>query len=146
MNNNSNDIFAPVLSSCIVILLELLSQRSNRILHCYSRHHQLKTANTRIIKLRYISAPRSRSHIKNTLVLTFQHIQCLHLMYSEVAWVPVSSGTQVQSQIILDPDYLPDDLFVSYDYVFEEKLNSLLIVSFFSHSSILCKDEWNFEY
>ena len=27
-------------------------------------------------------------------------------MTSEVAWVLVSSGTQVQPQIILDPDYL----------------------------------------
>ena len=62
-------------------------------------------------------------------------------MYSEVAWVLVSSGTQVQPQIILDPDYLPDDLFVSYDYVFEEKLNSLLIlvtqVSYVKTSGIL---------
>ena len=38
-------------------------------------------------------------------------------MNSEVAWVLVSSGTQVQSQIILDPDYLPDYISVSYDYV-----------------------------
>ena len=37
-------------------------------------------------------------------------------MYAEVAWVLVSSGTQVQPQIILDPDYLPDYLSVSYDY------------------------------
>ena len=37
-------------------------------------------------------------------------------MYAEVTWVLVSSGTQVQSQIILDPDYLPDYLSVSYDY------------------------------
>ena len=37
-------------------------------------------------------------------------------MTSEVAWVLVSSGTQVQPQIILDPDYLPDYLSVSYDY------------------------------
>ena len=44
-------------------------------------------------------------HIKR-IVLTFQHIQCLHLMCSEAAWVLLSSGTQVQSQIILDPDYL----------------------------------------
>ena len=57
-------------------------------------------------------------HIKNTVVLIFRHIQCLHLMNSEVAWVITSSGTQVQSQIILDPDYLPDYLSVSYDYVF----------------------------
>ena len=55
-------------------------------------------------------------HIKNTVVLIFRHIQCLHLMYSEVAWVLVSSGTQVQSQIKLDWDYLSDYLSVSYDY------------------------------
>ena len=36
-------------------------------------------------------------------------------MNSEVAWVLISLGTQVQSQIILDPDYLPDYLSV-YDY------------------------------
>ena len=57
--------------------------------------------------------------IKNTVaftILTFRHIQCLHLMYAEVAWELVSSGTQVQPQIILNPDYLPDYLSVSYDY------------------------------
>ena len=32
------------------------------------------------------------------------------------SWVLVFSGTQVQPQIILDPDYLPDYLSVSYDY------------------------------
>ena len=55
-------------------------------------------------------------HIKNTVVLIFPHIHCLHLMNSDVAWVLVSSGTQVQPQIILDPDYLPDYISVSYDY------------------------------
>ena len=54
--------------------------------------------------------------IKNTVVLIFQHIQCLHLINSEVAWLLVSSGSQVQPQIIVDPDYLPDYLSVSYDY------------------------------
>ena len=44
--------------------------------------------------------------IKNTVVLIFWHIQCLHLMNSEVAWVLVSSGTQVQPEIILNPEYL----------------------------------------
>ena len=44
------------------------------------------------------------SHIKNTEV-----------MNSEVAWVLVSSGTQVQPQIILDPDYLPEYLSLCYD-------------------------------
>ena len=55
-------------------------------------------------------------HINNTVVLIFQYFQCLHLMYSEVAWVLVSSGTQVQLQIILKSGYLPDYLSVSYDY------------------------------
>ena len=54
-------------------------------------------------------------HVKNIVILIFQHIQCLHLMNSEVAWVLVSWGTQVQPQIILDPDDLPDYLSVSYD-------------------------------
>ena len=30
--------------------------------------------------------------------------------------VQVSSGTQFQTQIIFDPDYLPDYLSISYDY------------------------------
>ena len=55
-------------------------------------------------------------HIKNTVVLIFWHIQCLHLMNSEVAWVVVSLETQIQQQIILDPDFLPDYLSVSYNY------------------------------
>ena len=37
-------------------------------------------------------------------------------MHVEVAWILVSSGIQVQPQIILDLDYLPDYLFVSFDY------------------------------
>ena len=37
-------------------------------------------------------------------------------MYSEVVWVLVSSETQVWPQIILDADYIPDSLSVSYDY------------------------------
>ena len=54
--------------------------------------------------------------MKSRVVLIFRHIQCLHLMYSEVAWVLVSLGTQVQPQKILSPDDLPDYLSVSYDY------------------------------
>ena len=37
-------------------------------------------------------------------------------MNSEVTWGKESSGTQVQPQIILDPDYLSDYLSVPYDY------------------------------
>ena len=54
--------------------------------------------------------------IKNTVVLIFWYIQCLHFMHSEVAWVLVSSITQVQSQIILNSGYLTDYVSVSYDY------------------------------
>ena len=56
------------------------------------------------------------------IILTFRYIYCLHLMYAEVAWVLVSSGTQVQPQILLDPDYLPDYLSISYDNVNTENL------------------------
>ena len=37
--------------------------------------------------------------------MTFRHIQCLHLIYDEVAWVLISSGTQVPPQIVLNPVY-----------------------------------------
>ena len=60
------------------------------------------------------SSPRSWSNIKNKVVLTiltFRYIQSLHLMYAEVAWV------LVQPQMKLNPDYPPDYLSVSYDYV-----------------------------
>ena len=63
-----------------------------------------------------MSLLQEAGHIKHTVVLIFRHILCLHLMNSEVAWVLLSSGTQVQPQVILDPDYLPDYLSVSYDY------------------------------
>ena len=39
---------------------------------------------------------------------------------TEVDWVLVSSGTQVQPQIILDPDNLPGYFSISYDYVYAE--------------------------
>ena len=106
-----------MLSSGIVILPELFLQKSNHILYSLYQASSIKNINIRIIKLRCISAPRSWSNITNTVVLTIltlRHIQYLRLMYAEA--VLVSSRTQVQSQIILNPDYLPDYLFVSYDY------------------------------
>ena len=75
-----------------------------------------------------MSVLQEPGHIKNANVLIFEHIECLHLMYSEVAWILVFSGTQVQPQIILDPDHLPD---YSYDYVlfksfflYDQKVNT----------------------
>ena len=57
-------------------------------------------------------------HRKNENLLVFCHIQCVHLMYAEVAWVLAFLRTQVgtQLQILLDADYLPDYLSVFYDY------------------------------
>ena len=43
-------------------------------------------------------------------------------MYAEVAWVIVSSRTQVQPQITPDPDYLPDYLSVSFEYDLDKSL------------------------
>ena len=59
-----------------------------------------------------MSVLQETGHINNTVVLIFWHIQCFHLMYSEEAWLLLSSGTQVHPEIILDPDYLQDYLSV----------------------------------
>ena len=57
--------------------------------------------------------------------LSVPHIHCLHLMYSEVVYILESLGTQVQPQIILNPDCLPEDyLPVSFDYVLINNVNS----------------------
>ena len=83
-----------------------------------------------MLKLKCISSPKCWSHVKNTgvlTILTFRHIQYLHLMYAEVAWVLVSSGTQVQPQVILDPDYLLDYLSASYDF---DQTNLIIVNSF----------------
>ena len=42
--------------------------------------------------------------IKNTVILILPHIPFLYLMYSEVVWVPLFSGTQAELQMILDQD------------------------------------------
>ena len=74
-----------------------------------------KHINMRTTKWRYIRALRSRSHKQNSwfdfrvlLMFTFDEF--------EATWVLVSSGTQVQPQVILKPDYLSDYLSVSYDF------------------------------
>ena len=65
-----------------------------------------------------MSVLQKTGHIKNIVVLISRGIQCLYLMYCSVAWVLSSSGTRVQPQIILDPDYIPDYLMtmVFYDH------------------------------
>ena len=69
-----------------------------------------------------MSVLQEAGHINNTVVLIFRRIQCSHMMNSEVAWVLVSLGTQVQPQIILDPDYLANYLSVSDDYAQLQRL------------------------
>ena len=63
-----------------------------------------------------VSVLQEAGHRKNTVVLIFWLIQCLHLMYAEVAWVLESSETQDQPQVILYPDYLSDSLFLETDF------------------------------
>ena len=53
-----------------------------------------------------MSVLQEAGQMNNTVVLIFQLIQCFHLMYSEVTWLLLSSGTQIQPEIILNPDYL----------------------------------------
>ena len=50
-------------------------------------------------------------------------------MYAEVAWILVSSGTQVQPQLILDPHYLPDYISVSYGYDSAEEIFVVKIIT-----------------
>ena len=45
-------------------------------------------------------------------------------MNSEVAWVQVFLESQVQPQIIINSDYLPDYFFVSYDYSLNKFVNN----------------------
>ena len=56
--------------------------------------------------------------------MIFWYFKCLHLMYSEVAWVLVSSGTEDEPQIILEPGYLPHYLSVFYDYDYMVQKNN----------------------
>ena len=67
-------------------------------------------------------------------ILALRGIQCLHLIYAEVAWLLVSSGTQVQQQVILDPDYLPDYRSVSDDY--DQTLLLFLITTKINNNTI----------
>ena len=73
-------------------------------------------------------------HINNTVVLTFRYIQCLHLMNFEVAQILVSLETQVHPQIILDPDFLPDYLSISYDYDKIIRMAAFFVVSWMTVS------------
>ena len=64
----------------------------------------------------------------NTAALIFQYFLCLHLIYCEVAWVLVPLGTQVQTQMILKADYLPDYLSFSDDVFINITFHQFLIL------------------
>ena len=51
--------------------------------------------------------------LNDAVVLTILWLSSI-LIYAEI-WALISSRTQVQTQIILEPDYLPDYPSVSYD-------------------------------
>ena len=61
--------------------------------------------------------------------MIFWYFQGLYLMYSEVTWVLVSSGTQVQPQIILKPGYLPFQARLSFRFLWL-CLNIFVVVPF----------------
>ena len=88
----------------------LFSKSSNHLLHSLSQAESIKN--------RLISEQQNEniSELQQGGHMIFWYFECLHLMYSEVAWVLVSSGTQDESQIILEPGYLSHYLSVFYDY------------------------------
>ena len=94
----------------------------------HTRHNRLKQINIRIIKWRYISAPRIWPN-KGYSCFDFAAYSVFTFVYTDVAWVLLSSQTQVQTQLILNRDYLPDNLSVSYDYDFAY-LSLLVIITF----------------
>ena len=57
-------------------------------------------------------------------------------MYSEVAWVMVSSGTQVQPQTTLEPSYPADFRFFSFEYV-------IYIAVLKKHVQLIRKFHWS---
>ena len=63
-----------------------------------------------------VSGLQEAGHINNTVVLIFRYFQYLHLMHSEVAWVLVSSETQVQLQIILENIFNNPQEYLSVSY------------------------------
>ena len=72
-----------------------------------------------------MSVLQEAGHVKNKVVLHLCLLDALfyiYLMHSEVAWILVSSGTQVQPQIVIDPGHFADYLSVSYDYGTWEKV------------------------
>ena len=88
----------------------------------------------------YMSAPRSWSHKEYSCFDFPAH--CFHLMNSEVVWVLVSSATQVQPKLILDPEYLPDYISVSQNYALD---NCFWWVFSRFYQSLAAKNIYNLE-
>ena len=75
---------------CIVITPGVVLEKEQLyISYIYHILHSLQSIKNRLIN-EDISVLQEAAHIKNTVVLIFRHIQFLHLMNSEVAWVLVS--------------------------------------------------------
>ena len=89
-----------------------------------------------------MSVLQEAGHIKNVVAIIFPQILDLHLMNSDIDWGLVSSGTQVQPQIIFDTDDFPDYLLVSYDYVSYDCVDLWSVYSFLS-SIFVWNAPWN---
>ena len=110
LSNNCNKVL-----SSSVKLLELFSIRSNHLLHSL---HQTQSIKNRLMSEQEnegILVLQEIGHVNNAILLIFWYFQCLRCitMYSEVGVLLISSGTQVQPQVVLEPNFLPYYLSVS---------------------------------
>ena len=118
-----------------------------------SKKSILNRVNIRTIKSRH-QCSKKVIMVKKKVDLIFRHIQCWYLINSEVAWVLVSLGTQVHTEMIIDPDYLPEYFFASYAYALnlylipilklEIWLESPLTTYWFLHKDSLLKAKFYF--
>ena len=72
--------------------------------------------------------------IKNTVVLIFRHIECLHVMNFPMDWEWVSSKNQVLRGILLDPGYLPDYLSVLMTMLWRTPTPTTIFFAQFLHT------------
>ena len=109
-------------ASQIVIYHPTTSNNCNNVVQFSISIINWKHINIRTIKQRHQFSKKIITR-KNIVVLILPHIQCLHLMYSKVAWVLISSRTPVRTQVILALHYFLDYLSISYDCVINDRRN-----------------------
>ena len=89
VSNNGKKMFLLQFYSCIV--LKLFSKKTNHILHSFYYAQSIKCRLISEQSNRALSVTQEVSHIKITVVLIYWYVQCLHLIYSLITWVCISS-------------------------------------------------------